>query len=105
MGLNQPISDICLDVSNIASNIKSATIKQLIEINKTKTNQYNLKFQPIKKQSKLVVYVDAAFGNLHDGRSQITYLIFFVNPNEKSNLISWQSERIKRMLCRSLLKH
>ena len=51
MGLNQPISDICFDVSNIASNIKSATIKQLIEINKTinktKTNQYNLKFQPI----------------------------------------------------------
>ena len=109
MGLNQSISDICFDVSNIASNIKSATIKQLIEINKTinktKTNQYNLKFQPIEKQSKLVVYVDAAFGNLHDGRSQITYLIFFVNPNEKSNLISWQSERIKRMLCSSLLKH
>ena len=63
-------------------------------INKTKTNQCNLKFQPIEKQSKLDVFVDAAFGNLHDGGSQSAYLIFYVNPNEKFNLISRQSERI-----------
>ena len=65
--INQSVSDICFDVSNIASNIKNATIKQLIDVNKTvnktKTNQYDLKYQPIEKQSKLVVYVDAAFGN------------------------------------------
>ena len=71
-------------------------------INKTKTNQYDLKYQPIEKQSKLVAYVDAVFGNLHDGRSQSEYLIFFVNPNKKFNLISWQSKRIKRMVCSSL---
>ena len=58
-------------------------------INKTKTHQYDLKFQAVEKQSKLVVYVDAAFGNLLDGGSQSAYLIFFVNPNEKVNLISW----------------
>ena len=58
-------------------------------INKTKTNQHDLKFQPIKKQLKLVVYVDAALGNLHYRRSQSANLIFFVNPNEKFNLISW----------------
>ena len=51
---------------------------------------------------KLVVYVDAAFGNLHDGGSQTAYLIFFVNPNEKFNLISWQSKGIKRVVCSSL---
>ena len=54
------------------------------------------------KKSKLVVYVDAAFDNLHDGGNQSAYLIFFVNPNEKFNLISWQSKRIKRMVCSSL---
>ena len=93
---NQSRPDTCFDVSNIVSNIKNATIKLLTDvnktINKTKTNQYNLKFQPTEKQSKLVVYVDAAFGNLHDGGSQSAYLIFFVNPNKKFNLISWQSK-------------
>ena len=103
---NQSRCDICFDVSNIASNIKNGTIKQLIDvkktINKTKTNQYDLKLQPIEKQSKLVVYVHAAFGKLHDGRSQSTYVILFVNPNEKVNLISWQYKRIKRMVRSSL---
>ena len=56
----------------------------------TKRKQISdLKFQPIKKHSKLVVYLDAAFGNLYDGRSQSACLIFFVSPNEKFNLISW----------------
>ena len=53
---NQSRPNICFDVSNMASNIKNATIKQLIDvnktINKTKTYQYDLKFQPIEKQSK-----------------------------------------------------
>ena len=75
---NQSRPYICFNVSKIASNIiKNATIKQLIDVNKTinkvKTNQYDLKYQPIEKQSKLVVYVDAAFGNLHDGGSQSAY--------------------------------
>ena len=106
---NRSRPDICFDVSNIASNTKNPTIKQLIDVNKTisktKTNQYDLKFQPIEKQSKSVVYVDAvgnlAFGNLHDGVSQNAYLTFFVNPNEKFDLISWQSKRMKRMVNRT----
>ena len=73
---NQSRPYICY-VSKIASNIKNATTKQLTDVNKTinkvKTNQYDLKYQPIEKQSKLVVYVDAAFGNLHDGGSQSAY--------------------------------
>ena len=61
-----------------------------------------MKFQPIEKQSKLVVYVDAAFGNVHDGESQSACLIFFVNPSENFNLISWQSKRIKIMVRSSM---
>ena len=90
---NQSRPDICFDVNNIASNIKNATIKLLINVNKTinitKTNQYDLKLQPTKKQSKLVVYADATFGNLHDGGSQ--------SANPKS-----YSKRIKRMARSSL---
>ena len=87
---NQSRPDIGFDVSNIASNIKNATIKLLINVNETinitKTNQYDLKLQPTKKQSKLVVYAD---GNLHDGGSQ--------SANPKS-----YSKRIKRMARSSL---
>ena len=83
---NQSRPDICFDLSNIASNIKNATIKQLIDVNKTsnktKIYQYDLKFHSIEKQSKLVFYVDAAFGYLHDEGSQSAYLIFFANQNE-----------------------
>ena len=86
---NQWRLDISFDVSNTTSNAKNVTIKQLIDVNKTKTNQYDLKFQAVEKQSKLVIYVDAAFGNLLDGGSQSAYPIFFVNPNEKFNSISW----------------
>ena len=39
----------------------------------SKREQYNLKFQPIEKQSRLVVYVDTAFGNFHDEGSQILF--------------------------------
>ena len=39
----------------------------------SKRKQYYLKFQPIEEQSKLVVYVDAAFGNSHDEGSQILF--------------------------------
>ena len=53
---NQSRPDICFDISNMASNIKNATIKQLIDVNKTnnktKTYHYNFKFHPIEKQSK-----------------------------------------------------
>ena len=103
---NQSRPDICFDVSNIAFNIKNATIKLLIDvnktINKTKINQHDLKFKPIENQSNLVAYVGAAFGDLHNGRSLSVYLIFFVNPNEKFNLISWQSKRIKTIVHSSL---
>ena len=67
---NQSRPDICFDVSNIASTNKNATIKQLIDVNKT-TNKtkwlksYDLKFQIIEKQSKFGVYVDAAFVKKH----------------------------------------
>ena len=51
---NQSRPDICFYVSHTASNIKNATINQLIDVNKTinkmKTNQYDLKFQPFEIQ-------------------------------------------------------
>ena len=33
---------------------------------------------------------------------KVNIFFFFVNPNKKFNLISWQSKRIKRMVCSSL---
>ena len=39
----------------------------------------------------------ASFGNLKDGGSQGSYLIFLVSTDYHCNLLSWQSKRLKRI--------
>ena len=51
---------------------------------------------------KLVVYADAAYGNLPDGGSQCGYFIFLVGQNRKCSLLSWQSKEIQRIVSSSL---
>nr|XP_026695566.1 uncharacterized protein LOC113475551 [Ciona intestinalis] len=64
-----------------------------------RNEEMKIKFAPLADlgQLKLVVYSDAAFGNLRDGGSQKAYLIFLVGPNNKCNILAWQSKRIKRV--------
>ena len=52
---------------------------------------------------KLVVYADVAHGNLPDGGSQGGYFIFLVGQNRKCSLLSWQSKKIQRIGCSSLV--
>ena len=73
------------------------TVKKLI--NKIKDNQYTLRYQPLDLPSKIVLFTDAAFGNLSDGGSQDGHVMFLVDKHNKSNLISWQSKRIKCIVC------
>ena len=51
---------------------------------------------------KLVIYADAAHGNLVNGASQEGYLIFLVGENRKCILLNWQSKRIRRVVRSSL---
>ena len=67
-------------------------------INKVKDNQYTLRYQPLDLPFKIVLFTDAAFGNLSDGGSEGRDVIFLVEKHNKSNLLSWQSKLIKRSM-------
>ena len=73
------------------------TVNKLI--NKIKDNQYTLRYQPLHLPFKVVLFTDAAFGNLSDGGSQGGHIIFLVDKHNKSYLISWQSKCIKCIVC------
>ena len=51
---------------------------------------------------KLVVYADAAHGNLPDGGVQGGHFIFLVGQNRECSLLSWQSKKIQRIAPSSL---
>ena len=76
------------------------TVNKLI--NKIKDNQHTLRYQGLDLPFKIVLFTDAAFGNLSDGGSQGEDVIFLVDKHSKSNLISWQSKRIKRIVQNTL---
>ena len=99
---NQTRPDICFDTSNLAVNIPKSTTKDISNlnkvINKLKKDSYVLTFKQLKKPVKIVVYTDAAFGNLPDGGSQGGYLVFLVDEDNQCNIIIWQSRRLKRIV-------
>ena len=67
-------------------------------INKSKDNQYTLRYQPLDLPFKTVLFTDAAFGNISNRGSEEGHVIFLVDKHNKSNLISWQSKCIKRIV-------
>ena len=99
---NQTRPDISFDTSNLAVNINNATTKDIITLNKVvsklKRELYILKFSQLDNPIKIVVYTDAAFGNLPDGGSQGAYLVFLVDKKNNCNIISWQSKCLKRIV-------
>ena len=50
----------------------------------------------------MFVNTDASFGNLKDGESQGSYLIFLADTDYHCNLLSWQAKRLKRISRSSL---
>ena len=44
---------------------------------------------------KLFVHTEASFGNLKDGGSQGTYLVFLLDENDNCYLINWQVKWLK----------
>ena len=82
---NQTRPDISFETSKIASNLKNATISDLKLCNKVSSkitnDQLTLKYQKLNGKLCLFVYTDGSFGNLNDGGSQGSYLIFLVHKN------------------------
>ena len=104
---NQTCPDVSFDVAQIAINLKNATVKDVIAVNKTikklKNDTYDISFQPLKDPVRIIVYTDASFGNHTDGGSQGAYLIFLVDDDNKCNLVSWHPFSTYLQICFFLL--
>ena len=62
------------------------------------SEQAYLNFNDLGEQLELVLFSDASLGNLEDGGSQGGYVIFLKGTNGKTNPVSWQSKKIRRVV-------
>lgn len=103
---NQTRPDISFNVSNLAVNMEKSTSKDIVALNKVirklKNDSHVMTFKRLQNPIKIIVYTDAAFGNLPDGGSQGAYLIFLADENNSCNIISWQSKHLKLIVRSSL---
>ena len=96
--------DILYDVCMLASNLKSAKIKHLYEVNKVirkvKSEDVSLRYRYLgdNKSLRLVSFSDASFGNLPDGATQGGNLIMLMAENGQCSPLFWQSKRIRRVV-------
>lgn len=96
--------DIIFDASNLASNIKDATVQSIHETNKVlrklKSEKVSLRFQHLGNSDALhvIVFSDASLGNLPDGGTQGGTLIGLMGEGGKFSPLCWQSKRIRRVV-------
>ena len=93
---SQTRPDISYSTCQLATRLKSGTVKDLLEANKVipqlKSYCLQLRYVKLGKDLKIIVFTDGAHGNLVDGGSQGGYFVFLVGENGKCALISWQSK-------------
>ena len=103
--------DIAFQTCQLSNNLKDPNVADLLLYNKMVKNlQQNpdipLRFQNIpnmKEATKLLVYSDAAYGNLSNSGSQCGYLILITDKDETvRNPVTWKSVKLDRV-CSSTL--
>ena len=94
--------DISYNVCRLSANYKNATKEDLLLANKTikKLKEYSscLNFRKLQGPVKIVAFSDASHGNMPGGGSQGAFLIFFVDKNGLSNIVTWQSRKVRRVV-------
>lgn len=101
---HQSRPDLLFDTTVLATAIKNGTIKHLFManklINRAKTQTVHVKFQPLgeKDMLKLVLFSDAALGNLTSGGSQGGYIVFIVGKDGNCSPVWWNSRKIRRVV-------
>ena len=94
--------DIAYDVCDLSVAMKTATVENLVQLNKVitrvKTEPYKLMFPKLNSLENcyLECYSDAAFANLPDEGSQGGFVIFL--RSDKRCPIAWQSKKLKRVV-------
>ena len=100
--------DVSFHTCHLATRLKDGKVKDLIFANKVipslQTETVQLRYQNLGLDDslKIVIFADAAHGNLPDGGSQGGELIFLVGDSSACSLIGWTSKRIKRVVKSSL---
>ena len=94
--------EISFHVSSISSKIKTATVADMKEINKTikfvQTTQNQILFPHLNlPNTRLVMFSDASYNNLKDGGSQGGHVVFLVDDQLQSCPLLWSSNRTKRV--------
>ena len=99
-GITRP--DISYRVCQMSTQIKSSTVNDILKLNKiirdVKSYESRIRIPKFKSMSyNLLVYADASFCNLPDGRSQGGFIILL---SDGTNVcpISWRSLKIKRVV-------
>ena len=100
---NNTCPDILFDLCCLSSTVKSATVKDLLFINKlvnkVKSNPAVLRFKKIDlDDAKFICYNDSSFGNLINGGSQGGFVIYLADNTGAAVPIMWSSHRLKRVV-------
>ena len=97
--------DLAFKLSQFSARASKATFEDVLAINKVakdvSTRATSAKFPNLDNYDdwRLIVYTDSSLANLSDGGTQGGYAIFIENKkSSKSVLISWQSQKIKRVV-------
>ena len=95
--------DISFDVSVLSSNIKDATVSDLIQVNKVikkvKNDKSYITFSTLDLDSlNIVSFADASYNNLKNAGSQGGHVIFLVDKDNNCCPLEWKSNRLKRVV-------
>lgn len=94
--------DIAFDNCIIGNSVSQANVKDIQYANKAirklKSQEVSLLFKNNFNflKSHIVGFCDASFANLPDRGSQGAFIVFLCDDRGNSNVISWQSRRIRR---------
>ena len=101
---NQTRRDISFDACMMAAKLKNSRAQDILDadkvVKKIKSENVKLKFQHLSttENIRLGVFSDASLANLPDGGSQGGSIICLLGENGKASRLSWQSEKIRRIV-------
>ena len=97
--------DLSYDTMELSTFAKSPKIKDLLLLNKIvkkiADKPSKLYFRPLNLKTdgiKIIFYSDASLGNLPNGNSSRGYINFLVNQHGIADILSWSSNKIKRVV-------
>ena len=100
-GITRP--EISFTVSEISSRISSATVADILTVNKTikfvKSSPGYITIPKLDMSSlAIAAYSDSSFNNLPNGNSQGAFVVFLTDTHNKSCPVSWSSNKVKRVV-------